>query len=210
MVIPTSPATAQIVYELFTYKKIKITPQIAACLFVGIFTDTGGFKYFNTTHKTLLIAANLTKIYPKFTQLIFNIENSDHPDRLKFISLMLSSIKTFYSDHVAIASISYDQILANNLNLDVIGGYSELANMIKSVTGWDIAVTLVELQPKIVKVSLRTRNSDLYDLSKIAVATKSGGGHKPAAGATLSMSLEKSQDLILSIIKKLYPKIDTI
>jgi bifunctional oligoribonuclease and PAP phosphatase NrnA len=43
MVIPNSPATAQIVYDFLVYRKIKITPQIAACLFIGIFTDTGGF-----------------------------------------------------------------------------------------------------------------------------------------------------------------------
>jgi bifunctional oligoribonuclease and PAP phosphatase NrnA len=208
MVIPNCPATAQIIYELLTYRKIKITPQIAACIYVGIYTDSGGFRYFNPTYKTFNIASHLAKIYPKFSKLIFNIENSDSPDRLKFISLMFSSIKTFYSDHVAVASISYDQILSNHINIDVIGGYSEIGNSIKSVIGWDIAVTLVELQPNMVKVSLRTRDSEIYDLSKIALATKAGGGHKAAAGATLNMSLEKSQELILSIIKKLYPKID--
>ncbi len=208
MVIPTSPATAQIVYDLLTYRKIKITPKIAACIYVGIYTDSGAFKYFNPTYKTFNIASQLAKIYPQFPKLIFDIENSDHPDRLKFISLVLSSIKTFHSNHVAVASLSYNQINDNNLNINNVGGYSEIANMIKSVIGWDIAVTLVELQPNVVKVSLRTRNSDLYDLSKIAVSTKSGGGHKAAAGATVNMSLEKSQDLILSIIKKLYPKID--
>jgi phosphoesterase RecJ-like protein len=160
------------------------------------------------TSKTLAIAANLAKIYPKFSKLIFDIENSDSPDRLKFISLMLGSIKTFCSNHVAIASLSYDEIISNNLSINAIGGYSEIANMLKSVVSWDIAFTLVEVQPDFIKVSFRTRNSDLYDLSKIAVATKSGGGHKAAAGATLNMSLEKAQELILSIIKKLYPKID--
>jgi phosphoesterase RecJ-like protein len=208
LVISTSPATAQIIYDLLNFRKIKIVPPIAACLYVGIYTDSGAFKYSNSTYKTINIAAQLAKIYPKFPQLIFDIENSDSPDRLKFISLMLSSIKTFYSDHVAIATLSYDQIISNHLSVDTIGGYSEIANMIKAVIGWDIAVTLVELQSGTVKVSLRTRDSNLYDLSKIAVATKSGGGHKAAAGATLNMSLEKSQELILSIIKKLYPKID--
>lgn len=208
LIIPTSPATAQIIYDLINYRKIKITPQIAACLYVGIYTDSGGFRYFNPTYKTFNIASQLAKIYPKFPKLIFNIENSDSPDRLKFISLMLASIKTFYSDHVAIATLSYEQILSNHLSLNTIGGYSEIGNMIKAVVGWDIAVTLVEIQPEVVKVSFRTRNSDLYDLSKTAVATKNGGGHKAAAGATLNVSLDKAQELILSIIKKLYPKID--
>lgn len=80
--------------------------------------------------------------------------------------------------------------------------------MIKAVVGWDIALTLVEIQPETIKISLRTRDSQKYDLAKIAVATKNGGGHKAAAGATLNMSLPQAKETILAIIKKLYPKID--
>jgi len=208
LVLPSYSSTAQLVYELLTYKKIKITPKVAACIYVGIYTDTGGFRYFNPTFKTFNIASQLAKIYPKFPKLIFDIENNDSPDRLKFISLLLGSVETFLANHVAVAKISYQDITKNNLNVNSIGGYSEIANTIKAVTGWNIAFTLVEIQPEVVKVSFRTRNSELYDMSKIALATKCGGGHKAAAGATLNMSLDKAQELILSIIKKLYPKID--
>lgn len=210
LILPSYSSTAQIVYELLNYKKIKITPKIAACIYVGIYTDTGGFRYFNPTYKTFNIASQLAKIYPKFPKLIFDIENSDHPDRLKFVSLMLTSVETFHSGHLAVAKLPYSLIENNHLDINVIGGYSEIANMLKSVIGWDIAVTLVEIQPEVIKISFRTRNSDLYDVSKIAVATKNGGGHKAAAGATLNMSLDKAEDLILSIVKKLYPIIDKI
>lgn len=208
MVLPSYSSTAQIVFELLNYRKIKITPKIAACIYVGIYTDTGGFRYFNPSYKTFNIASHLTKIYPKFPQLIFNIENSDRPDRLKFISLMLASIETFANNHIAIAKLPFNLIEENHLDINIIGGYSEIANMLKAVIGWNIAVTLVEIQPGTIKASFRTRNSDLYDMSKIASATKFGGGHKAAAGATLNMSLTQTQEFILSIIKKLYPKID--
>lgn len=208
MVLPSYSSTSQIVYELLNYRKIKITPKIAACIYVGIYTDTGGFRYFNPTYKTFNIASQLAKIYPKFPKLIFDIENNDSPDRLKFISLLLGSVETQFNNHVAFAKVSYQDITQNNLNINSIGGYSEIANTIKAVTGWNIAFTLVELQPEIVKVSFRTRDSDIYDMSKIALATKGGGGHKAAAGATLNMTLNKAQDLVLSVIKKLYPKID--
>ena len=208
LVLPSYSSTSQLVYELLVYKKIKITPKVAACIYVGIYTDTGGFRYFNPTFKTFNIASQLAKIYPKFPKLIFDIENNDSPDRLKFMSLLLGSVETSLNNHVAAAKISYQQITQNNLNVNSIGGYSEIANTIKAVTGWDIAFTLVEIQPEVIKVSFRTRNSEAYDMSKIALITKGGGGHKAAAGATLNMSLEKAQELILSIIKKLYPKID--
>lgn len=207
-VYPSYSSTAQLVYELLMYKKVKITPKIAACIYVGIYTDTGGFKYFNPTFKTFNIASQLAKIYPKFPKLIFDIENNDSPDRLKFMSILLGSVETHFNNHVAVGKISYQDITKNNLNINTIGGYSEIVNTIKAVIGWNIAFTLVELQPEVVKVSFRTRNSEVYDMSKIALATKSGGGHKAAAGATLNMSLDKAQDLVLSVIKKLYPKID--
>lgn len=208
LVLPKYPATCQVLFDLFQLKKIKITPKIAACLYLGLYSDTGGFKYVNTNYKTLSIASVLSKIYPKFTDLIFCLENSDEPDRLKYISVLLSTIENHFSNHVAIASISYEQIQSLNFSSQTLNNYSEIANMLKSVVGWDIAIVLMEIQPNIVKISFRTRDSQKYDLSKIAMATKAGGGHRAAAGATLNQSLSDSKKTILGIIKKLYPKID--
>lgn len=210
LIVATSPATSQVLFEFLQLRKIKLNPKIAACLFIGIYTDTGGFKYLNTTYKTLNIVAQLAKIYPKFPKLIFDIENNDEPDRLKLISLLLGSIETYFSNHVAIASISFDEIQKNKLSNSSINSNSDVSNMIKSVVGWDIALTLTEIQPETVKISLRTRDSQKYDLAKIALATKAGGGHRAAAGATLNMSLSQAKETILAIIKKLYPKIGKI
>ncbi|HOR02073.1 MAG TPA: DHH family phosphoesterase [Candidatus Woesebacteria bacterium] len=210
LVVPHSPATAQVLFDFFAVRNIKITPKIAACLYAGIYTDSGGFKYVGTTHKTLTIASQLAKIYPKFSQLIFDIENNDPPERLKLISLLLASIEVYYSDQVALASLSYQDIKTHGLEAAVSASYSDVANMIKSVIGWNIALVFVEIQPQTVKVSFRTRDSQTYDLSKIALATKSGGGHRAAAGATINKSLPEAKTLVLQTIKKLYPKIDKI
>jgi len=204
-----APATCQIIYDILKVNKIKITKNIAACLFIGLYADTGGFKYLNTNYKTYLIASELTKIYPSFNKLIFNLENSDQPDRLKFLSLMLGSINTYLSEKVAIASIDFETTQKNNISSDVING-SDIANMIKSVIGWEIGLSLIEIQPNLIKVSFRTRDSEKYDLTKISVAL-GGGGHKSAAGATINdMSLSQAKDLIIAKICQVYPKIDKI
>lgn len=210
LILPKYPATCQILFDLFQLRKIKITKKIAACLFIGIYTDSGGFKYVNTNHRTLFIASVLSKIYSNFTELIFNVENNDKPDRLKFISVLLDSVETHFSNHVAIASISFDRIQSLQFSPQTINNYSEISNLLKAVIGWDITLTFMEIQPKVVKVSLRTRDSKKYDLSKIALATKAGGGHKSAAGATLETSLDEAKKTMLNIIKKNYPKIDRI
>ncbi len=198
-----SPATCQILYELLEFEKVKITKEIAICLFVGIYTDTGGFKYRDTTTKTFSIAASLTKIYPDFDKLIFEVENNDDPDRLKFLSLMLSSIETYCSNKVAIASIDFDTIQKNNISNNVVSG-SEIANMVKSVVGWDIGISLIESQPNFIKISLRTRDAKKYDLSKLSMAL-GGGGHRSAAGAILNnLSVPQAKKILLDKLDKLY------
>ncbi len=198
-----SPATCQVVYELFKKLKAKITPAIAACLLAGLHTDTGGYKYPPTTASTFTAAAELSQIYPKFTKIIFEIENNDTPDNLKFLGLILNHIETHFSDHVAIASLSFEEIKNSGLNPDQIP--SGISNMLKSVVGWEIGISMIESQPNKVDVSMRTRDSHKYDLSQITVATGFGGGHKAAAGATIPLSLSNAKKLVLECIQKLHP-----
>lgn len=202
-------STCQLIFDFFQSIKIKITPDIAACLFVGIYTDTGGFKYSGTTDKTFQVAAKLTKIYPKFSQLIFDIENNDHPDRLKFLSLILASVETYFSNSVAIASLNHQSIKDNNLNPTAVSS-SDIANLLKSITGWQIGIAIIEHQSNNIKISFRTRDSSKFDLSKIATAL-GGGGHKAAAGLILKdSSIDEAKKIIIKTIKKIYPNIDKI
>jgi phosphoesterase RecJ-like protein len=200
-----SPAVAQVIYQLLQEFKFKIDKKTAACLYVGIFTDTGGFKY-NKSWKTIDIASKLLKINKKSNEIILNIENSQTPDRLKFISLILGSIDHYFSDRVAIASISNKTIIENNINNSALNS-SEISNMLKSVIGWDIGICMIEISPGIVKLSFRTRDSKTYDLSKAAVAVGVGGGHRAAAGATIHGNLDDAKKEIVKILKKTYPKL---
>ncbi|HQI13059.1 bifunctional oligoribonuclease/PAP phosphatase NrnA [Candidatus Shapirobacteria bacterium] len=200
-----SPATCQIVYHFFKDNYINITQKMAACLLAGIYTDTGGFKYPPTSSETFMVAADLSKIYPSFTQMIFEIENNDNPENLRFLGKILSQIETYFNNHVAIASISLEDMLSASLSPDnATGG---IANMLKSVVGWDIAISMVEVDTNKINVSFRTRNANKYDVSKIALATGFGGGHRAASGATIPLSLHGAKKLVLDTIKKLYPNL---
>jgi len=208
LVLPKYTSTCQVIYDLLQNQKIKIDKNMAAGLFIGIYTDTGAFKYFNPTYKIFDIASKLAKIYPKYPELIFGIENNDQPDRIKLFSYLLSSVKNYCSDHIAIASISCEDIQKNHIDINTLNGYSDVTNMLKSVVGWDIAMTMIEFQPGSTRVNFRTRDSQKYDLSKIATATGSGGGHRAAAGATINKPIPEAIEFILEIIQKIYPKID--
>jgi len=202
----SSPATCQIVFELFEALKIKITPDIATCLFAGIYADSGGFKYSSTSSKTFTICAKLTKIYPNFSQTIFSLENNDRPNRPRLLGLHLDNIKTYFNDHVAISAVSQKLIYKNNLNSDD-SVNSEIANTLKSVVGWEIGVSMIEAGKDRVKVSFRTRDPEKFNLSAIATATGFGGGHMAAAGALIPMSLSKAKRLVIRTISRLHPEL---
>lgn len=204
LVDTASPATCQILFTLFTQWGIKITKNIAACLLTGLYTDTQ-FKFDYTKWQTFDIAGKLARIYPDFPNIFFHIDNSNSPQTIKLIALFLSSVKTYLNDHVAIASVSQKQLKKHRLDANQVGGLN-IPNFLKSVIGWDIAVTLIEIQPGFTKISLRTRQSKKYDLSKIAVKFN-GGGHPSAAGAMIAKPIPQTRKLVVDTISAIYPKL---
>jgi nanoRNase/pAp phosphatase (c-di-AMP/oligoRNAs hydrolase) len=119
---------------------------------------------------------------------------------------LLSNIKLYFGGHLAIASVSQKQLQKNNIENEVVSSL-DVANMLKAVIGWDIAGTLIGGVDGRTKISLRTRDPNKYDLSKIALATGFGGGHKAAAGANIPGSLNKAQKILIESIAKLHPEL---
>ena len=196
------PATALILFDLFKIWKLKITPEIAANLFIGTYTDTGGFKYGGVTAEVLAVASELAKIYPTFSDLIATMENSREPDEVISIGLMLANTKTFLGGRIAIASISMEEIKSRNMAVGDLST-SWASSVLRSVIGWDIDVCCVEISPGMVKASFRTRGSEKYDLSMLAIAL-GGGGHRAASGATLIMPLPVAIEKIVETAKRIY------
>lgn len=197
----TYPATCQIIFDLFKIWQITITKDIASCLFLGLYTDTGGFKYSPANESTFLAAAELAKINPDFTQIIFNWENNLQPEHLAYRSLALNSIELFFNNHVALAATSFEDLQKKGIRATHTEK-SEISNALISVNGWEIGATLTETSPQTVNMSFRTRGK--YDVSKIASAL-GGGGHPAAAGATVKMSLPEAKKNLLEVIHKIYP-----
>jgi bifunctional oligoribonuclease and PAP phosphatase NrnA len=206
LVDPSYPALGQIIYDLLNIWQIDITPDIAVCLFIAIYTDTGGFRYPNTTQDTFITAGDLAGINPDFPKYISLMESSYTPKTLDYISLGLSHIQTYFSNQVAFSIISYLQL--NSLGIQK--SHTEnvnLSEMLRMVSDWKITASVIEEDPNIVSVSLRTIDGDHFHVGRIAVATGFGGGHSGAAGANLKMSLEEARKLLLKTITKVHPEL---
>lgn len=199
-----SSSTSQILYELFKLWNVEIDQNIALYLLLGIYADTGGFKYPNSSPKTLRIASELATIYPNYHKFVFELTNYKKPIELELTGLALSSLEKHFDDKVVLSVIPYEEIRKRNLTKeDAMEGL--VGDSLRSVFGWNVVVSLVEAEPSVVTVSLRTRDENKYDVSQIAKSVgRNGGGHKGAAGTTIYEPLEKAKKTILDKIKEIF------
>jgi phosphoesterase RecJ-like protein len=169
---------------------------------MGIFTDTGGFRYAPTNHLVLKAASELTEIAPDFTKAIFLMDNCNVKEAIYFQAIALNSVQLFLNGTLAIAPVSYKSLEEKNIPEECIRG-DMIASLLKSVVGWNLGISMVEKQPGKVKISCRTRDSEKFDVSKLAVAL-GGGGHRAAAGARLNMPLDEAIKKVVETAKVLY------
>ncbi len=202
LVEPAYPAVAQILFDLFTLWDVKLTPEIAANLFIGMYTDTGGFKYTGTTGHSFAIASELVKAFPDFPRLISEMENSNTPETLAFEGLALDSIETFLGGALGLSVVSNSVLKSKAIPpLEISGAH--VSTKLRTVAQWRVSGTLIEIEPEQIKMSFRSKDGDKYDVSKLAVAL-GGGGHKAAAGATLNMPLDEAKRQVVAKAKELY------
>jgi phosphoesterase RecJ-like protein len=200
--VATAPSTTFVLFNLFKEWDIAITHDIALNLFIGMFTDTGGFKYPPVDSQTFEVAAELAAVAPDFIEIIFQMENCQDKASIYGQAIALNSIRTFCNDMIAISAVSHQALAEKNISTNAVSeGY--VANILKSVVGWNIAVSMVEIEPGRVKASFRTRDVHKYDVSKLAVAL-GGGGHKAAAGAVFTVPLEEAVAKVVETAKTLY------
>lgn len=204
LVDATYPATCQILYDLFTLWEVPITPEIAKCLIMGIYSDTGGFRFPVTTSATLAIAAHLAEIAPDYTSAISFMDNTNTPGVIAYQGLAFGSVTLHCNGRVAISAVSYSALQEKKIIKEEL--FPDIASVLKSVVGWEIGVKMVEDLPGSVQVSFRTRNEKIDDISKIAVAL-GGGGHKLAAGARIKTPLDEAVKKVVEIINTIYPEL---
>lgn len=194
-----SPATCQILHDLFAEWGIEITKEMSILLFAGIYYDTGGLKYPKTDSKTFLIMANLAKTAPDFHNTISQIENNQEEDTVLFQGLALSSIETFFDGKAAVSTVSFGELKKRSIKNELRAG--DIATILKSVAGWMVGVSIVEKEPSIIKVSFRSKDAERYDVFKIA-AVLGGGGHRAAASAVINKPLAEAKEMIINAMAK--------
>ncbi len=203
LTLPETIATGEILVSLFNEMGVEITKVMATCLMISIYTDSGGFRFKGVTENTFDAAGKLAKINPDYHQTIFDMNNNNDPKSLISTGLVLTNIHNYFRGNVAIGEVTKQMLNSHGISAEDAGG-SETSNQLISVPGWNIGITLTEKEEGVVYVSMRTRDQEKFDLSKIAVEL-GGGGHKAAAGAEIKKPFNEAKQLLLETIQKVYP-----
>lgn len=205
LILPSAPATAEILFELFEKWAWTITKEMAANLIVGIYTDTGCFRYPGTTKRTLEIFARLVEIYPEYIHLLTQLENTFDRAHYKYMELSLQAIEQYAEGKIILSTVSNDVLTQYGITQQHISRV-EFVSYLRMSKDSVIAATLTEKKKGEVGISIRTAIQDRYDVSRIAKRL-GGGGHKGAAGATVLGSVDEVKSKLLTAIFEEYPEL---
>lgn len=191
-----APATSLILTRLFQDIEAEITPEIATCLLTGIVTDTGSFRFRNTTPESLHLSAWLIEHGGDINQISEEIFQRRPLAATRLLGTVLDRMKLACDNKLAWAVLDYhDFEQAGATDEDTEGFVNELL----SIDTVLIAVLMREAQPGRVRISLRSR----ADIDVASVAREiGGGGHKNAAGCVLPMHLEEAEQMLVPRLKK--------
>ena len=188
-------STGEVLFDLFTESGIKITKDMADCLYVAILTDTGCFRYETVTNKTFLAASKLFEIGVDTSDIAKKCYDNKPKSMVTFQADIISNAKFVFDNKVAYAIITDDKMKEYKVKNEHTEGIAETLRSINTV---DISIVLKENENKTTKVSLRSKTIDLTPV----VEKFKGGGHKMAAGCTIRKPAKIAVELILDEIVK--------
>lgn len=193
---PDAAAVGEIVCQLIKRMGIKLDADISTCLYVAISTDTGGFRYSNTTAATHQYAGELIENGVNAGEVNQRIYESVSLGKVKLMGMAINSLEFYENNKIAVMTIT-DQMLkqAGAKDEDCDG----LVNLGRDIHSVEVAVLLRKKGTNRIKVGLRSKTR--VDVAFIA-GLYGGGGHKRAAGCLVDKKIEGLKESLLEDIKE--------
>ena len=189
-------ATAELIYSLMGELGISLDQMTAECLYTGIATDTGCFRYSNTTAATHRAAADMMEAgirADRINRTMFDIKSRS---RVELERLALESMRFYMNGRCAVMMITTAMVRESGAGENDMEGLAPLPRQIEGV--W-VGATLRQKEDGAFKVSIRTGNH--ADASAIC-AEMGGGGHIRAAGCALAGPADQAVEQILAAVRR--------
>lgn len=196
---PSQCSTAQMVYNFIKMMDhLELLDQdIATCLYTGIMTDTGSFKYPSTTATTHKIVAQLLEKginHSKIQQAVFD---TNSPERMQLLGVALQNLVVLKELNTAYISLSQNELDKHNFQKGDTEGFVNYALSVKNVK---FATIFIEnKQEAIIKISFRSIGD--FNVNQFARQHFYGGGHNNAAGGKSALPLLETIQFFISTLQ---------
>ncbi len=189
-------STGEVLYELMNILDKEISKEVATCLYTSISTDTGSFKYTNTTARTHSIVAKLLEKDIDLETINIELYQKRSLEKTKLLMEGIRNLTLLENNTVGIVSV--DQKM-----LDSCGAHSQdteiIVDFIRAIDTVNLACVVRPIDELTSKASMRSKKD--VDVSKIALVF-GGGGHAKAAGCTINANVADTKEIITKEILK--------
>jgi bifunctional oligoribonuclease and PAP phosphatase NrnA len=199
----TAAACGEVIYEIFQQMGVSINQEEAAALYVSINTDTGSFKYSNTTVKSHQITAELIQTGIDIEQINHALHATYSLEKIQLYSILLGKIQRTPDGLIAWAGLTKGNLKETGSSYEDAEGFIDFLRYMKEVRFSFFMIEMDGQQQGNIRVSFRSMGD--YDVSPLAVHF-GGGGHKKAAGCVIKGDLKEVTEKILAEIKKEHKK----
>lgn len=185
-------ATGELIYDLACVLDFEITPEVARALYTAILTDTGGFRFSNTTPRCHAVAADLLTAGLDPEEIYRRVYASAPVGRLRLLAEVLQTLEIDEKKGLTWLTMKAGSLEQHQVRQEDLDGIVEHA---RSIAGTRMALFFRDLGHGKVKVSFRSTGS--VDVNAFA-RTFGGGGHARASGALIAGTLDDVRDRVLA------------
>lgn len=190
-----SAAACQVVFKLMSSEKLcECDEKIAKCLYTGIATDTGCFRYDSCSPETHIAAAELMKFDINAGEINRRMFEQKSRARLAAEQHVLGGMEYFCNEKCSVSAISLADTEKAGLLMDEFEGIAGLTTALETV---EVGIFIRQKEEHKFKASLRSTG----DIDVSAICAKfGGGGHKKAAGCSFETSIEDAKDKLVDAV----------
>jgi phosphoesterase RecJ-like protein len=189
-------ATSEILYEMAGHLALPLDKEAATAIYTGLLTDTGGFRYSNTSPFVMEAASRLLEAGVEGPELAELLLERMSMGQMKILQKGLSRLAFSEDQRIGWLWVTSEDLTETGaVNEDLEG----LVNYPRNIEGVDVGILFKENGTKSVKVSMRS--SGLVDVAAVAQHF-GGGGHVRAAGCRLTLPLSEAMEQVIAYIQK--------
>ena len=196
LVASEASATAELVFDLAIALGWTVSPEAARAMYVGILTDTGGFRFANTTPRVLRVASALLECGVEPESIYETVYASSPEGKVRLTAEVLQTLVVERELGLAWVTVPPDALARHNTTADDLDGIVEYP---RQIAGVRLALLFRQLANGRIKVSFRSLGS--VDAAEISQGF-GGGGHRKAAGASIDGTLAGVQQEVLEAARR--------